>query len=162
MNTAFVTVSKDELDGAVAHGKELHRLAIEAGRPDRHGLKNSTDEIHVLGAIGEMVVAKFLGVAWEPTQDFNERGKGDVTNDGRYEVRCTRRRNGRLIVRDNDHDDRPYILVTHHDDYTFAIRGWMLGRDAKKFPKIELVPGRAPQHVVLQSELNPAEGIKEF
>jgi hypothetical protein len=47
------------------------------------------------------------------------------------EVRATRRENGCLIVRDNDADDRQFVLVVG-DPPVVRIAGYLRGGDAKR------------------------------
>ncbi len=81
----------------------------------------------VIGTCGEMAVAKAMNKWFIPTIDtFHDRP--DVFDA--VEVRSTGRADGRLIVRDNDPDDRIYILaIVQAPDIKLA--GWMRGGDCK-------------------------------
>jgi hypothetical protein len=85
-------------------------------------------EHNVLGACGEMVVCKALGWFWSPSVNTFHR----VADIGRnVEARTTSRQDGCLIVRDNDPDDRYYVLVIGEAP-AFHIAGWIKGGDAKR------------------------------
>lgn len=81
----------------------------------------------VIGCCGEMAVAKALDKWFVPSIDtFHTRP--DCFDS--IEVRSTPRADGRLIVRDNDANDRVFILaIVNAPDITLA--GWMLGGECK-------------------------------
>jgi hypothetical protein len=85
---------------------------------------------HVLGAIGEYVVSKFLGVYWDPAIGDLDDGNGDVAG---YEVKCTVSERGYLRVKEHNNVARTYVLVTfmNNDRHRFAIRGCMPGVEVK-------------------------------
>jgi len=81
----------------------------------------------VVGVCGEIAVAKFKGVWFSPllnTFHYTPDCLG-------YEVRATDRVEGRLIVRENDADDRKYILATT-DGSDVILVGWLFGGEAKQ------------------------------
>lgn len=84
--------------------------------------------IHIEGACGELAAAKVLNVYWSPTQG-TFRDCPDI--GGAFEVRTRSQHWHDLIVRPDDRDDLPYVLVTGLTPY-FVVRGWILGRDAKR------------------------------
>lgn len=57
------------------------------------------------------------------------RNEGDL--EGGVEVHHTLPPRGRLHIRPEDADERPYVLVTGRPP-TFTVRGWMLGAEAKR------------------------------
>jgi hypothetical protein len=74
-----------------------------------------------------MAFAKWLGVYWEPTIN-TFKGRADVAG---CEVRARTHHSYELLVRNNDLDDRPYVLLTGLAP-DFLIRGWLFGREAKR------------------------------
>lgn len=85
-------------------------------------------EEEIVGACGEMAVAKVLDCYWSPSVNTFHA----VTDLPRsMEVRSTVRTNGSLIVRANDPDDRIYILVTGQPP-EMTVVGWINGADAKQ------------------------------
>lgn len=111
---------------------------LRAARGDRgsyqSGFRKNGWEIDVMGAIAELVVAKHLGVYWEPK---NETYK-DPDVGTNWQVRWRDTEEGRvtreLIVREDDPDDHRYILVTGNNRH-YKIHGWILGADAKVGPQ---------------------------
>jgi hypothetical protein len=83
----------------------------------------------ILGLIAESAVAIALDIPWD-AKIGNFRKEPDV---GGYEVRATRRKDGRLIVTPRDSLTRPYLLVIVDDTVPCAsIVGWMTGAEARR------------------------------
>ena len=102
--------------------------ALSHGCRDYHGADSRVNgwQVAIEGCLGEHAVAKAANI-WHCGRGVF-RGP-DVGED--WEVRTSGHRNGRLIIREKDHDEAPYILVIGFcRDY--ELKGWMLGRDAKK------------------------------
>ena len=81
-----------------------------------------------VGALAEMAVGKMSGEYFVPSVNTFHRVPDCF---GNTEVRGTSNANGRLIVRDNDADDRKYIFATVEGE-NVKVWGWILGVDAKK------------------------------
>lgn len=81
------------------------------------------------GALGEISMARLAGVPdWTPlVNTFHE--VADFMHD--IEVRATTLFSGRLIVRDNDADDRRYVFFITNGHMAYAY-GWLYGGEAKK------------------------------
>lgn len=80
------------------------------------------------GILAEMVVGRRFDKHYlPPVNTFH--GKADVGED--IEVRSTKYSNGALILRDNDADDRRYVLVVVDAMAGFEIKGWVWGYEAK-------------------------------
>lgn len=110
-----------------------------------------------IGACGEIAVGKASGEFFVPSVGTFHRVP-DCLSD--CEVRSTDRTDGSLIVRDNDHDDRRYILAIVTDDKVNLV-GWMAGGDAKK-PEWRRNPhGHREAWFVPQSSLRPIEEVFE-
>lgn len=80
------------------------------------------------GILAEMVVGRRFDRYYLPSIN-TFHGKADVGDD--IEVRSTKYANGALIVRDNDADDRRYVLVVVDPMQGFEIKGWCWGYEAK-------------------------------
>jgi hypothetical protein len=81
---------------------------------------------HILGAMGEQVVAKAFNLYWDAAV-----GRVDACDvGGLIEVKCKRMGRGfGLSIRPNHKPERPYVLV-HGRPPDFVLIGWMYGRDA--------------------------------
>lgn len=104
------------------------------------------------GCIGERAFCKWLGVySAEHVNTFH-----DVPDCGeKFEVRSTSNQHGKLIVRDNDAEDRIYVLVCVEQDGSASMRGWMRGKDAKIAQYAWNPNGVRMSFFVPQDKLNP-------
>lgn len=137
---------------------------LRAGHGDGSRDPHKIRDDHLKGAVGEMVLSKYLNVYWDPgEEDFGRFG--DVLG---YEVRATWHRNGHLAVYDDDPDGRKIVLVTvdwERDQRPTAVRvaGWNYALDLKtpenrrrfkdRFPESNLVCWWAPQSQLLELAL---------
>jgi hypothetical protein len=144
-----VKLSETEVRWATEVGARRHREAVEQGRKDAHGLTDKGEERHILGALGELAVAKALDRYWS---GHVNRFKGPDLSE-RMQVRCRSEEWHDLIVRQDDADDHGFVLVTGRAP-NFVVHGWIIGRDAKRFP-LQAYGGREPAHFVPSSALHP-------
>lgn len=75
------------------------------------------------------------------------------------ELRGTARADGRLIVRDNDANDRRYVFATVTGQMVTFV-GWMYGHEAKKERWLTNPNGYRSAWFVPQSELRPIETLE--
>lgn len=126
-----VTITDWEYWNAVQLGNL--RMAISNERKLNHAstYKRTYSERlkqEVIGACGEIALCKAMGWYWSPTVNTFHY-IADVKAD--IEVRATEESDGSLIFRDNDHDDRWYVLVTGVAP-NFIVRGRIKGSDCKR------------------------------
>jgi len=116
---------------------------------------SKTFDAHCYGCLAELVVAKHLGVWW------SGEGLYEFSDVGQVEVRYAHKRNYRLILHDDDHDNRPYVLVTGEGSLgTFWIDGWIMGCDGKNDDWWE-DPGTArPAYFVPRDQLRPMDELQ--
>ena len=81
--------------------------------------------INIYGTMGEACVAKWGGLWWGGSL-------GDYQADDvqKLQVRTVDHEKKRLILHDDDKDDRPYVLV-YAKPPIFYIKGWIMGADGK-------------------------------
>jgi hypothetical protein len=108
-----------------------------------------------IGACGELAVAKSAGVFFLPSVNTFHRVP-DFLSD--YEVRSTDLPGGCLIVRNNDDNERRYILATVLDDVVNLV-GWIKGSDAKRQEWLRDPGNRRPSWFVPQASLSPIEEV---
>lgn len=147
-----VTLSwADMLLGAQVGVMRRLKNKLQRRRNDAYGMKGLgwNEDIH--GALGELAMSKMLGVSWDNMIAGDANKRPDV---GGYEVKAICERDYRLIVRDNDHDDKLVALVYGHGN-TFEAIGWIRCGDAKRVASVESHQGREPQYYVDQKHLNP-------
>ena len=80
---------------------------------------------HIIGACGELAVAKSLGVYW-----LGVLGDFTVPDIGPVQVRTTDCPGGSLILHPDDPDDAPFVLVVGQNA-CYRIVGWIYGREGK-------------------------------
>jgi len=127
-----VRLEAHEIRIALNYGSERHLDDILSGRKNVYGARpDDGPEPDWKGALGEMVLAKDLGLHWNGSL-------GDLTADdvGVLQVRYTPHDNGCLRMHKRDKDDRIYILVTGRGP-EFTIHGYLRGRTAKTFPETD-------------------------
>jgi hypothetical protein len=143
---------------AEAHRRQAENLG--AGRRDRYGADPDPRvglQTHIQGCRAERAFCEWSGIAWSGKYVL---GGPDV---GGFEIRGTHRHRGRLIVHPEDPDHGRYVLVTGEGP-VFWIRGWILGRDAKR-PRWfghHGNPERPPCYMVPQAALRSFEGTEVF
>lgn len=106
-------------------------------------------EEEVVGAAGEIAVAKSVGAYHIGSVNTFHRVP-DVLGD--LEVRATARTDGCLIVRENDADDRAFVLVVGEAP-SLRIAGYLFGHEAKKQEFLRNPHGHRPAWFVPQSSL---------
>ena len=99
---------------------------IQKGRQETHGeARDESWQRHFEGALGERAVAKAYNIYWHGA------GKCFGTDIGNQtEVRTTTHPNGRLILHDEDDDDKFFVHVTGSMG-EYLIRGWIRCGDGK-------------------------------
>jgi hypothetical protein len=152
-----VTLTAEDVAHAEHVGMMRLRASGNSGRnPARSQDRPITERIfhERLGCMGEIAVARHLGITWEGTVNtFHTRP--DV---GPFDVRTTNRRNGCLIIRDNDDPDVPVVLVYGsgtNDDPVMWLVGWMYGRDARRPEWLRDPHGKRPSWFVPAAKLRP-------
>lgn len=108
-------------------------------------------EVDVLGALGEVAVAKGLNRYWQAEVNAKGRNGGDV---GHIEVRTSSNPNHNLIVRNGDPEHKIYCLTLANTDKLFYIVGWIRGKDAKMEYYRKVLPSGS--HYVV-----PVEDLKD-
>ena len=137
---------------AAAVGALRHAESLQAQRRDAHGLQADMDgqALHILGAAGELAVARVLGRYWA----------GDVCSFKRpdigasVQVRTRSRPDYDLIVRDDDDPGAIYILVTGTPT-RLTVHGWIKGADARRDEWRQTHGNRPAAWFVPQSALRP-------
>ena len=137
-----------------AHAGVMRQVEnLKNGLPPRYGAGHQMDwQLHIEGALGEMALAKHLGLYWPGK---GERGQPDLVHSGWVvEVRLAKRDDYDLRLHPHDKDHARYWLMTGING-SYSVRGWILGADGKKseFWGDKWNTGR-PAYWVPQSELH--------
>ena len=158
---AGVVVRVDMNYGDIRHGVLMgtnrnihHRFLGTKPKYGQSAMDTWRDDI--VGALGEVAVAKHLGLY----PDFENR-PGYLGDVGRFEVRSTQWSRGSLIVYENDPDDRLYILVCGMPagaEPFLVIPGALPAAEAKQ-PRYWRTDIRWPAFVIPWSGLRPLESF---
>lgn len=126
-----------ELDEANRVGTLRFASAKRRGARDTGGFSGGV-EGDLRGARVELGAAKILGLPWNVphSEKFSKiHAHADV---GGYEIRSTALTRGRLIIREKDHDETPFILgveqrqpMVHRDTVSVRLVGWLFAGEAK-------------------------------
>lgn len=128
--------------------------SLKKGLPDKHGFDGLGWDVHIEGAMGELAVAKYLGVYWSGSVN-TFKNLPDVDS---LEIRTRSKPEYELIVRENDSDDSVFVLVTGKcPKYTLV--GCIPGAQAKSPQWRKTHGGRPPAYFVPHSALLPVAEI---
>ena len=140
-----VRLTPQEVRLAAHAGVERRIKAIEIGRDERYADGHTTAwQGDIDGCIGELAVAKALGIYWTGQERIN------APDCGRLEVRATRYRDGHLIVHDGD--EGIFVLTVLKDDRVL-IAGCIAAEKAREIGTRKTV--RREGVWVHQSKLTP-------
>lgn len=122
------TLTSYEIWMAGSVGLSRNINSLKRGSKNTYGLEGLNDwQIHIEGALGEIALAKTLGMYWDGSVD-TFKNKGDV---GILEVRTTSKHTNCLLLREKDDPKKIYWLVTGICP-TYRIQGWLKGEDGMK------------------------------
>jgi hypothetical protein len=131
-------------------GKQRYANACELDRDPGEGPSAKCEDasFHIRGAHCEFAASIMLNLYWRPM--IGEIKSRDV--GGLVEVRSTILETGRLIVKPDDHDDAPFVLImANMDALSFRFGGWLFARNAKAYPLCRDFGD--PAHFIEQSNL---------
>lgn len=152
---------------AVAVQSAMTRILVSSGQQLNHASTYSRTYLERLqeetvGCCAELAMGKLVDRYNIPAVGtFHE--VPDYLHD--IEIRATSREDGRLIVRNNDADDRRYVFATVTGHATVAVgqqvvfHGWLYGHEAKKDRWLTNPNGYRPAWFVPQSQLRPFETL---
>jgi hypothetical protein len=113
-----------QLAADVAVRRQVQNLA--RARQHKHGASDRRSwQMHVEGCIGEIAVAKGLGLYWS-----GALGNLEADDVGPLQVRTTAYPTGRLVLHKDDDPAKAFILVTGEAPQ-LRLAGWMFGREAQ-------------------------------
>lgn len=157
-----VTITQEEFDRAIELGALRHHTNVQQGLTSKAGFKGDNIAIHELGALGELVASKWLGVPYPHSRSL-ERGGPDII--GNYEVRTTFKvMAGELKIYPDemfdidDNNNRIYILVSSGPSHlSWYVEGWVQGSFARAKAVLEYRDKREPAYFVYRSDLMSME-----
>ena len=146
-------------------GAARYMLAAQADREQRYGeVAANRWATDIEGALGERVLAKFMGWYWDGALRQEAR-PGDVRD---LEARQSIYPRAKLCIHPGDADDTIFVLITGAVDgsspYPFRVVGWILGAHAKReewWGDVKEGKNR-PAFWVPQHMLHPPQALREF
>lgn len=141
-----IDLSLAEVQMAALVGMQRVIECLKLNASHRHGAsENDTWDMSIEGAIAECALAKYLNYYWAKGQ----RGAPDV-----FDVDCrqTHYSNGRLILHDDDVDDRKYYLLVGKQG-VYDVKGYILAKDGKQQKYWDDPVGQRAAYFVPQSAL---------
>lgn len=130
---------------------------VQVGRKAAYGAGVSNDwQLHIEGAIGELVVSKALGLYWSGALNFRADDLDGV------QVRSSSRAGASLILHPDDPDDAAFVLVTGING-EYVLPGWQIAARVKR-QEFWMDRGRngRPAYFVPQSELRPLSELRRL
>ena len=150
-NPVRVRLTPFEVRIAKALGRERQSAAVAKKSADAHGLAPTADgeNIHIIGAAGEIAAAKAMGVY--PV--FSE-GSYLTPDLGFCEVKTRTDHQWDLIVRTDTPDDWAVVLVTGQIP-EFRVCGWIHAHAGKRPEWLQTYGDREPAYFVPKHHLRP-------
>lgn len=134
----------------LARAEDVARRRNRPELNDAHGFEGDGLAAHLLGCYGEIAAACVLGREWDGSVD-TFKARPDV---GRAEIRTRSRADYDLIVREDDADERPFLLVNGAEAPPWLeVVGWIWGYEAKRPAWRRAYGGREAAYFVPRSEL---------
>ena len=126
-------------------------MNLTDGRTDAHGAAPDASGwgLHIVGACGEMAVAKLLNKYWN-----GALGNLKADDVSMVQVRTRTKHTYDLIVHPSDPDDKMFVLVTGLPP-KFRVHGWIVGGFAKTDKYWKDPAGGRPAFFVPKSDLAP-------
>ena len=154
MNKHEVTLTL--ADFAVATSSALARMLVSSGQRINHATTYKRTFVERLieetvGCCAELAIGRVFD-RYSIPQVGTFHNKADFLRD--IELRSTARADGRLIVRDNDANDRRYVFAVVNGE-TVNFVGWMWGSEAKQPEYISNPNGYRQAWFVPQNKLRP-------
>lgn len=158
----FVSIDTVDFKTAINVATERTIQSILRNNKDSLSKKNWIDNLttHIVGCIGEIAVAKGLGIQWDRSVG-TYKNQADLGSN--IEARHRSNPGFQLIVREDDKDSSVYILSRGMPPDRVEVVGWIKGSDAKRpeYLKDYGSYGR-PAYFVPDDKLLPIENLEIF
>lgn len=118
-------------------------------------------EMHRLGALGEIVVADYLGL-----RDQVFTAKKPVKNSydlpGQIDVKTRPKHNYDLLVQMDDDPSKRFVLVTIEPDKSACIHGWADDETVKNHAEVKSYRWNRPCYAIQSTNLRPINELLPF
>ena len=158
----IITLTPDDFSAAVFAGAFRSIESVLRNRKDSVYEKdwNTGTHRHILGAVGEIAVLKFLNIYKSPTIN-NFSGADIVYNGKKIEVRHRENKSFDMIVRRNNSPSSVYVM-TRGLAPTIEVVGWEVGKNVMKDSFIRDHGGYGAAWFVPQDALRDMEELIDF
>lgn len=162
-NSIKIILTDEEKKQAIEEAYRRQKINESENRKGRNGGAEYGKEaltIHILGAAGEMAVAKYMNMKeYLYKEKHAKRGSCDLPHN--IDVKTAGKHSYRLIVQNKESKNKKYVLVTI-ENKEILIHGWIDGDKAmnEKFwcdPK-----GGRPAFFISKEHLNNMEILKNL
>lgn len=147
----LVRLTWEEAAMAADVGRRRQLTSLRSGHKDKHGYSGDGWGIHIEGAMGEMVLAKHLGIHWDGS--INTFKRDDLPG---VQVRTRSGHHYDLIIRTDDDPNSRFVLVTGKCP-NYRIRGWIQGQDGMQEEWLKDYGQRPKAYFVPQGLLLPLQ-----
>lgn len=154
-----IVLSDFEWFTAIQCGGRRNMFSRKNKLENKAGFPSDGDEwgVHIEGVCGEMAFAKCIGVYFDYTTE-TFKTKADVLD---VEVRTRSKDYYELIIRSDDKDESPFVLVTGKSP-KLTVVGWIYCKDAKQEKWLKNHGQRPPAYFVPHSDLRPIADLKKI
>ena len=158
----MVRVELDNIEVGVGHYiGTMRQAAVELSQHAVSYTGRDLYEDHIMGALGEMAVAKGLDLYWDASVN-TFKSRPDVSD---FEVRTTTYRPPRCSIYVSDRDDGAarYILVSKISKTEYDLLGWATGDEIRRRGEYKsLVAGRAPRYWLRSADLHDMNTMRKM
>lgn len=148
-----LTEREMELAAFVGMQRQFRAAANPTARTKNNQPVEEALQAHIIGAQGELAVARFTGCYWS---GLTERGAPDV--GGFLDVRTARDENHSLLLYKDEDPEKCTMMVVAKPPI-FRMAGWAWAIDVKKPEFLRDPVGGREAYFVPQSALRPAKTI---
>jgi hypothetical protein len=150
------TLTRAEMGWAKQIAQHRQSESERKGLRDSHGFNGLNGiDLHLLGCVGELAVARMLNQEWDATVNtFKAPDQAGIV-----QVKTRSNHTYELLVRPDDKDNEIFVLVTCENFYNCRIHGWLWGRDAKKDEWKQKHGGRPAAWFAPHEALNPIDTL---
>lgn len=149
-----IRLSEDDVFWASWAADQRNRANVKRGSKEAHGAAGRRLDYNIVGALGELAFARWLGATWEGYTPYTY-GARDVAG---FEIRSVEHPTHNLLLHDNDKPSAPYVLMVGQVD-RWHIAGWIRGRDGMD-PRWFTDKGNdRPAYFIPPSALRPPETL---
>ena len=149
---------------AVNQGRHRRQTCIQQNKIQRNNFVGTEDtklKNDIVGAIGELCVAKYLGMEHLVFEELDEY-RGSVDLPPNIDIKNTNGHGRRLIIYLNDNPGKIFVSCTYEEPET-RIHGWCFGHEMMTKQFIDDPQGtNRPAYFIRQAYLRPMAELRSY